>query len=128
MTDEVGAKNIRHLTSFSWPVFLEYRNYISHTAQKMKFSIEDFLSKSQQTQTSLRRLQDVLKRSRRLTTKPDVVKTSGRGRFVYDVLKTSDLRLLEDIWFAVSWGRLFYDILKTSDLRRPEDVYRTTSV
>ena len=32
----------------------------------------------QQTQTSLRRLQDVLKRSRRVTTKQDVVTTSGK--------------------------------------------------
>ena len=46
---------------------------------------------SQWTQTSLRNLQDVLKRSRGLMTKPDVVKTSGRRRLIYDVLKTSDL-------------------------------------
>ena len=36
------------------------------------------LATSQRTQTSLRRLQDVLKRSQRLTTKPDVVRTSGK--------------------------------------------------
>ena len=37
---------------------------------------------SQRTQTSLRRLQDVLKRPRRLTTKSDVVKTSGKRRLI----------------------------------------------
>ena len=50
---------------------------------------------SQRTQTSLRRLQNVLERSRRLTTKQDVVKTSGKRRQIYDVLKTSDLRNFE---------------------------------
>ena len=57
---------------------------------------------SQRTQTSLRRLQDVLKRSRRLTTKQDVVTTSGKRRLIYDNLKTSDLRRLEDVEFATS--------------------------
>ena len=79
-------------------------------------------STSQRTQTSLRRLQDVWKRSRRLTTKPDVFRTSGRWRRIYDVLKTSDLRHLEDVWFTTSWRRLIYDVLKTSDLRRLEHV------
>ena len=36
--------------------------------------------------------------------------------------KTSYLRRLEDIWFTTSSGRLVYDVLKTSDLRRLEDV------
>ena len=57
---------------------------------------------SQWTQTSLRRLQDVLKRSRRLTTKQNVVTTSGKRRLIYDVLKTSDLRRLEDVQFTTS--------------------------
>ena len=57
---------------------------------------------AQRTQTSLRRLQDVLKRSRRFTTKPDVVTTSGKRRRIYDVLKTSDLRHLEDVQFGTS--------------------------
>ena len=57
---------------------------------------------SQWTQTSLRRLQDVLKRSRRLTTKPDVVKTSGKGRLIYDILKMSYLRRLQDVQFTTS--------------------------
>ena len=51
---------------------------------------------TQRTQTSLRRLQDVL-RSRRLTTKQDVVTTTGKKRQIYDVLKTSDLQRLEDV-------------------------------
>ena len=57
---------------------------------------------TQRTQTSLRRLQDVLKRSRRLATKQDVVTTSGKRRRIYDVLKTSDLRRLEDVQFTTS--------------------------
>ena len=52
---------------------------------------------AQRTQTSVRRPQDVLNRSRRLTTKPDVLTTSGRRRLIYDDLKTSDLRRLEDV-------------------------------
>ena len=72
---------------------------------------------TQRTKTSLRRLQDVFKRSRRLMT------------------KTSDLRRLEDVWFTtswrcpiyLSWRRLSYDVLKTSDLCRLEDVQFTTS-
>ena len=52
---------------------------------------------TQRTQRSLRRLQDVLKMSRRLTTKPDFVKTSGERRLIYDVLKTSYLRHLEGV-------------------------------
>ena len=59
-------------------------------------------SYAQRTQTSLRRLQDVLKRSRRLTTKQDVVTTSGKRRLIYDILKTSDLRRLEDVKFTTS--------------------------
>ena len=94
-----------------------------------------FPATSQWTQTSLRHLQDVLKRSRRLTTKPDVVTTSYRRRLIYDswrrpiyvVLKTSDLRRLEDVWFTSSWRRPIYDVFKTSDWRRFEDVWFTTS-
>ena len=57
---------------------------------------------TQRTQTSLRRLQNVLQRSRRLTTKQDVVKTSGKRRRISDILKTSDLRRLEDVQFGTS--------------------------
>ena len=73
---------------------------------------------SQQTQMSLRRLQDVLKRSQCLTTKQNVVTTSGKRRRVYDVLKTSDLYCLED----VNLRCLIYDVFRTSGLTRPEDV------
>ena len=78
-------------------------------------------------QKSLRRLQDVLKMSRRLTTKQDVVTTSGKRRSIYDVLKTRGLRHLDDIQFRTSWRCLIYDILRTSDLRRLEDFQFTTS-
>ena len=77
---------------------------------------------TQRTQTSLRRLQDVLQRSRRLTTKQDVVTMSGKKGLIYDVLKTSDLRRLEDVHFTTSSGRPIYDVFRTSGLRRPEDV------
>ena len=76
----------------------------------------------QSTQTSLRRLQDVLKSSRRLTTKQDVVMTSGKRRQIYDVLKTSNFWRFENVWFKTSSGCLIYDVLKTSDLRPLEDV------
>ena len=69
-----------------------------------------------------KRHQDVLKRSRHLTTKPDVVKTSTKRRQIYDVLKTSYLHRLEDVQFTTSWRRLIYDVLRTSDLRCLEDV------
>ena len=102
--------------------------------------------------TYLRRLQDVLKRSQRLTTKPDFLKTSGKRCLIYEVLKTSylhrledaqfttswksliydglrksDLWRLEDVRFTSSWKRPIYDVLKTSDLQLPEDVWLTTS-
>ena len=48
------------------------------------------------------RLQDVLKRSRRLATKQDIVTTSGKRRRIYDVLKTSGLRRLEDVQLRTS--------------------------
>ena len=55
------------------------------------------LFSTQRTQTSLRRLPDILKRSRHFTTKQDLVTTSGKRRWIDDVLKTSDLRRLEDV-------------------------------
>ena len=51
----------------------------------------------QRTETSLRHLQDVLKRSRRLTTKRDIATTSGKRHSIYDVLKTSDIGRLDDV-------------------------------
>ena len=55
---------------------------------------------------SLRSLQDVLKSSRRLTTKPNDAMTSGRRRRIYDVLETSDLRRFEEVQFTTSRKRL----------------------
>ena len=52
--------------------------------------------------TSLRRLEDVLKKSRRLATKQDVATTPGKRRRIHDVLKTSDLHRLEDVQFRKS--------------------------
>ena len=46
---------------------------------------------------SLRRLQDVLKRSRCLKTNQDIIMTSEKRRRIYDVLKTSDLQHPEDV-------------------------------
>ena len=57
---------------------------------------------TQPRQTSLRRLQDVLKRFRHLATKQDVVTTSAKRCWIYDVLKTSDLHRLEDVQFMRS--------------------------
>ena len=81
---------------------------------------------TQRTQTSLRRLQGVLKRSRRLTIKQDIVTTSGKRRLIYDVLKMSDSRRLQDVWLTTSWRRLIYVILKTSNFGRLENVWFTT--
>ena len=84
----------------------------------MKFLNLEFLCAPVDT-TPLRRLQDVLKRSRHLTTKQDVVTTSGKRHRIYDVLKTSDLRSLKDVEFT--------NVFKTSDLRRLQDVWFLTS-
>ena len=56
-----------------------------------------------------------------------LIMTSWR-RLIYDVLKTSDLRRLQDVRFSTFWRRLIYDVLKTSDLRLLDDLYKTTSV
>ena len=95
------------------------------------FSYDD----THRKRTSLRRLQDVLKRLQRLMTKPDALKTSGRRRLIYVLLKTSDLRYLEkvvlrrleDVWFTTSWRRRIFVLLKTSDLQCLEEVCFTTS-
>ena len=84
---------------------LKFRPIIDQTGTLMYNAakvISDYLRPSQRTQTSLRRLQDVLKRSRRLTTKQDVVPTSRKRRLIDDVLETSDLRRLEDVELATS--------------------------
>ena len=82
---------------------------------------------TQRTQTSVRRLQDVLKRSRRLTTKPDVVTTSYRRLLNYDILKMSDLCRLENVRFTTFWRCPIYVVLKTAHLRRLVDVWLMTS-
>ena len=41
-------------------------------------------------------------RLKKVTTKQDVVTTSGKRRWIYDVLKKSDLRRLEDVQFTTS--------------------------
>ena len=81
---------------------------------------------TQRTQTFLRRLQDVLKRSWRLTTKLDVVTTSCKRHLIYDVLKTSDVRRLENFRFTTSWRSPIYEVLKIPDLRRLEDAWFIT--
>ena len=50
--------------------------------------------------------------------KPDVFTMSGRRPQIYVVLKMSDLRRHEDIWFTTSWRCPIYDVLETSDLLR----------
>ena len=56
------------------------------------------LKKTQRTQTSLRRLQDVLKRSRHDVLQPNKMSSQRlERRRIYDVLKTSNLRRLEDV-------------------------------
>ena len=45
-------------------------------------------------------------------TKQGIVTTSGKRRQIYDALKTSDLRRLEDVQFKTSWRRLIYVILR----------------
>ena len=95
---------------------------------KSEFWIQSLsLTCTQPTQTSLRRLHDVLKRSRRLTTKQDVVTTSGKRHRIYDVLNTSVLLHLEEFQFTTSWRGLIYVVLKTSNLRLPEDVWLTST-
>ena len=68
-----------------------------------------------------------LKRSQHLVTKQDLVTTSGKRLRIYNVLKTPDLRHLEDVQFTTSWRRLIYDVFRTSGLWCPEDVWFTLS-
>ena len=49
---------------------------------------------SQQTQASLRLLQDIVKRSRRLMIKPDILSTSQSKCQIYDVMKSPIKRRL----------------------------------
>ena len=87
------------------------------------------------TQTSLRLLQDVLKRSRLLQPnqtssrrlEKDVWFRASWRHLIYVVLKMFNSRRLEDVWIQISWGHLIYDVLKTSNLCNLEDVQFTTS-
>ena len=79
--------------------------------------IFDIIFTTQRTQVSLGGLQDIWKRSWRLTNKPDVFTMSGRRSRICEVLKTSDLRRLEDVRFITSWRRLFYDVWFTTSRR-----------
>ena len=122
------SRNSRMYAKSCAPNKLE--RYMSFTTSCREWT----LNTTQRTHTCLRRLQDVLKRSRRLTTKPYVLTTSGRRRLIYDVLKTPDLCRLKDVRFTTSWRSLICDVLKTSDswclrdvgLRRLDDVLFTT--
>ena len=103
---------------------------LTNNSSKLKFVLllkANFKTLTQPTQTSLRCLQDVLKRSRCITTKQDIVTTSGKRCQIYDVLKTSDLWRLPNVWLTTSWRRLIYVVLKTSYLQRLESVWFTTS-
>ena len=70
--------------------------------QAKNFMLLHVFQVTQPTQTSLRRLQDVLKSSQCPKTKQDVVTTSRKRRGIYDVLKTSDLCRLENVQFTTS--------------------------
>ena len=88
--------------------------------------------------SNLRRLEDVdlwrledvwLKTSsRRLFY--DILRTSNLQRledvWLYDILRTPDLRRLKDVRFTSSWECPIYNVFKTSDLHHPEDVWFTT--
>ena len=114
--------------SFLWWMLIHLS--LTNSSSKLKFGVllkTNFKTLTQPTQTSLRCLQDVLKRSRCITTKQDIVMTSGKRCQIYDVLKTSDLHHLEDNHFTTSWRRLIYDVFPMSGLRHPEDVWFMSS-
>ena len=50
-----------------------------------------------------------------------------KRRWIYDVLKMSDLRRSKDVLFTMSWRRPICDVLKTSDLIHLEDFWFVTS-
>ena len=118
-------------------IHLNYNRWRSSHFSHLNFRFCSCLEQGvpQPTQTSLRRLQDVLQRSWRLTIKQDVFTSSGKRRQIYDTLRTSNLWRLEDaclhclenVQFMTSWKRLIYVVLKTSNLRCLENVWFTTS-
>ena len=90
-------------SNFLTVVYIGYNDENGDAHKSSKFSNFKTLKPSQRTQTSLRRLQDVLERSRRLATKQDVVTTSGKRRRIYHVgFTTFDLRDVEDVQFRTS--------------------------
>ena len=69
-------------------------------------------------------------RLRKVTTSYDQTRRrhdDWNRRRIYDVLKMSDLRCLEDVQFGTSWKRLIYNVFRTSDLRRHKDRRFTSS-
>ena len=104
-----------HFTNVRTKLYMYFLHFLP--LLKVNTLTSKHLSATQWTQTSLRRFQDFWKS---FMTKPDVATAPGRRCRIYDVLKTSDLGSLEEVWF--------YDVLKTSDLRRLEDVCKTMSV
>ena len=69
-------------------------------------------------------------RLKKVTTSYDQTRRHHDGwvrRRIYDVLKMSDLRRLEDVQFGTSWKRLIYNVFRTSDLRRHKDRRFTSS-
>ena len=116
---------VRNMTIYK--LSLGNLNFNIYTYQKVWFRLLPLSIISQQIKTSFRRLRGVLKRSQCLTTKSNVITTSGRRRRICDILKTSDLPHLENVWFTASWGSLIYVILKTSELQRLRYVWFTAS-
>ena len=69
-------------------------------------------------------------RLKKVTTSYDQTRRrhDGSNRYrIYDVLKMSDLRRLENVQFGTSWKRLIYNVFRTSDLRRHKDRRFTSS-
>ena len=83
-----------------------------------------------------RRCRDVWKKTSDLGRLEDVIFTSSRRRPICDVLRTSDLRRLEDVsdfhrledvQFTTSSRRLIYSVLRTSDFQHLEGVWFASS-
>ena len=70
--------------------YVDQRENINHIRAEDEFEL--VTEGNHNVHSGHRHLSYVLKRSRRLTTKSDVVTMSCRRRLIYDVLKTSDLR------------------------------------
>ena len=139
------------LPSQAWESSMDLRNFFGATSNLKANSIA-FFSKfennslivkplpTQPTQMSSRRLKkvttsydqtrrhhNVWKKTSDLRRLEDVWFALSLIRLICDVLKTSDLRRLEDVQFATSWKCLIYDVFRTFELRRLEDVRFTSS-